>query len=237
MGVWIMDMLKQKWEQYGRGTSFNYSKIEKKLHGNYPIIQFDVNTPIVLRGESPQYIYFILSGVAIGTRDYEDGNEYDYFHLDKSNGSVGLLETLAQKEAIIATVSCLSKVEAIRIPSAIVYELIMQDLELLRLSLHLLADDLYDRSGNDGLFYHLEGIDRLRYFLITYYDEHITTEGSLIEVEERREKIANKLGMSVRTVGRALKKLKENQEILNKSRKIVIGQKEQQRLRENISYM
>lgn len=227
--------LKNMWEIYGSEKRFNYARIQDRLGEHHPTMRFQANEPIVMRGEFPKYIFFICSGVAVGIRDYEDGSEYDYFQLDKTNGSVGLLETLAQKEEIIATITCLTEVEVVRVPSATVYQWIMQDLDLLRLSANLLADDLYHRSGRDGFFYQLHGVDRLRYYLVEYYDKHVKSEETLVEVKEFREKIGNKLGMSVRTVGRALKKLRESQEIVSIDRKIYVGPKERQRLQQYLT--
>jgi len=226
--------LKKMWQTYGSEKHFNYTKIQERLGENYSTVKFRANEPIVMRGDFPEYIYFIRSGIAVGIRDYEDGSEYDYFQLDETNGSVGLLEVLAQKEEIIATITCLTDVEVVRVSSATVYQWIMEDLELLRLSANLLADDLYHRSGSDGLFYQLDGVDRLRHFLVEYYDKQMRNAEELVEIKEFREKIGNKLGMSVRTVGRSLKKLRENQEIVSIDRKIYVGPKERQQLKKNL---
>lgn len=226
--------LKELWNIYGSEKGFNYTKIRDKLGDNYYNVNFKANESIVMRGDFPEYIYFIRNGLAVGIRDYEDGSEYDYFQLNETNGSIGLLEVLAQKEEMIATITCLTDVEAVRVPSDVVYQWIMQDLEFLRLSANLLADDLYHRSGSDGLFYQLDGIDRLRYFLVEYYDKQIKDDKNLVEVQEIREKIGNKLGMSIRTVGRSLRKLRENQEIISINRKIYIGPYERKRLQENL---
>lgn len=226
--------LKEMWQTYGSEKRFNYSKIKDRLGDNHSIVKFKADEPIVMRGDFPTYIYFIRSGVAIGIRDYEDGSEYDYFQLDETNGSIGLLETLAQKEEIIATITCLTEVTAVRVPSATVYQWIMQDLELLRLSANLLADDLYHRSGSDGLFYQLNGVDRLRYYLVEYYDKQVKSGDELVEIQEIREKIGHKLGLSVRTVGRSLKKLRDNKEIVSIDRKIYVGSNERQRLQKHL---
>ncbi|WP_159721261.1 Crp/Fnr family transcriptional regulator [Enterococcus sp. CSURQ0835] len=226
------DELRAKWQQYGQERLFNYLKVKDKIGDRFLVSHYEPNDVIVTRGDFPTDIYFLLSGVAVGTRDYEDGNEYDYFQLDKANGSIGLLEILAQKETIIATVTCLTKVDAVRVPAAVVYDWIMNDLELLRLSANLLADDLYRRSGNDGLFYRFEGVDRVRHYLVAYYEEQ--PAASFIEIHETREKIANKLGLSVRTVGRALKKLREHQEVISHERKLFIGEAEYARLQKNL---
>lgn len=229
--------LRKMWLLYGNEKRFNYTTIQDRIEEHHPIIKFKANEQIVMRGDFPEFIYFIRSGIAEGIREYEDGSEYDYFQLDETNGSIGLLETLARKEKIIATITCVKDVEAVRVPSAAVYQWIMQDLDLLRLSANLLADDLYHRSGSDGLFYQLEGVDRLRYFLVEYYDQRVKNTEDFIEVKEMREKIGNKLGMSVRTVGRALKKLRDNHEIISKDRKIYIGPKERERIQAHLIHI
>ncbi|MDM8214296.1 Crp/Fnr family transcriptional regulator [Enterococcus hirae] len=227
------ERLRAKWKKYGEDRLFNYEKLADKISADYPCIHFQKNDIIVYRGDFPENIYFIVAGTAVGIRDYEDGNEYDYFQLDKTNGSIGLLEVLAQKDEIIATITCLTEVKAYKVPADIVFEWIMNDIELLRLSANLLADDLYLRSANDGLLYRFTGIDRLRYYLISYYEDHRTAAGT-IRVRESREKIGNKLGMSIRTVGRSLKTLKESGEIISVDRKILIGAKEYIHLKESL---
>ncbi|MCB5954577.1 Crp/Fnr family transcriptional regulator [Enterococcus sp. CWB-B31] len=230
------NVLREKWQHYNQKSTINFSSIENKGVEQYPVICFEPKETIIMRGDFPEYVYFILSGIVVGARNYEDGNEYDYFQLEKSNGSVGLLEILAQKEETIATITCLTKVEAVRVPSSVVYEWVMEDIELLQLSAGLLAKDLYDRSGNDGLLYRFEGVNRLRYFLVSYYEEKRNSEVKLVEVQETREKIGNKLGMSVRTVGRSLRNLRENHEIISEQRKIYIGVEEYHRLKEQLQY-
>lgn len=225
-----------QWERYNNGSIFNYSSIRDKAEGRYPLVNFSANDPIVERGAFPEYVYFILAGSVIGARHYEDGNEYDYFQLDSSNASIGLLEVLAQREKIIATILCTTNVKTIRIPSEVVYEWVMQDIHLLRLSTRLLARDLYRSSGNDGLFYYFGGVDRLRYYLKTCYEEGSSKGTRIVRVCENREQIAHKLGLSVRTVGRALKMLKDSGELMNVNRRICIGPEEYMALQRKFSY-
>ena len=71
--------------------------------------------------------------------------------------------------------------------------------------------------------------------MMAYYEEQKVDDTSVVEVKESREKIANKLGTSLRTVGRSLKTLRDNQELISKNRKIYIGPAEQQRLKQKLS--
>ena len=187
---------------------------------------------MVSKGEFPANIYFILEGNVAGVREYSNGNVYSYFRLDEANGSIGLLEILAKQEKYIATIVTVTEVKALRIDSTVVYRAIMEDIGFLRKCSNMLSDDLYKRSGNDGVFYYLSGIDRVRYFLTNYYNDHPerkNEKGQMI-VQAEYQEIANTIGMSIRTVGRNLQKLRETDEIRSERKKIVIGQKQYENL-------
>lgn len=180
-------------------------------------ILFSACSLIVTRGEMPSYIYFIQSGIVAGVREYENGNEYNYFRLDNANGCIGLLELLAQETRYVASIICMTEVTAACIDAAAVYCAIMQDINLLRRCTALLASDLYQRSGSDGAC----GIDRVRYYLIAYFEEN-SKHGDSVIVREEYQDIASHIGMSVRTVGRNIQKLRQSGEILSKNRHILM---------------
>jgi len=225
--------LERMWEKYSAETEFNYWTISKWIEGYGTRLKYDPNTVIISRGDFPQYVYFLVDGIALGLRDYEDGKDYSYFQVDKLNGNIGLLEVLARKDKYVATITSLTKVELIRIDSTIVYEQIMSDLSLLRRCSVLLAEDLYNRSGNDGIFYHFKGIDRVRYYIIRYYETNrINTE--TIQLKEHYNDIANQIGVSVRTVGRSMKQLKELSEISSKQRRLFVSYEQYKKMNQHI---
>lgn len=215
-----MMKLSEAWQKYQR-QPFNWSSLPEKLKQQGKIIRFSPGSLIVNRGDMPNYIYFIQSGVVAGMREYENGNEYNYFRLDHANGSIGLLELLAQETSYVASIVCLTEVTAARIDAAAVYDTIMQDVELLRRCTALLASDLYKRSNSDGALYYFRGIDRVRYYLIAYFEENSHAGASVIVQEEYRD-IASRIGMSIRTVGRNIQKLRQMGEISSKNRHIVL---------------
>ena len=100
-----------------------------------------------------------------------------------------------------------------------------------------MARDLYRESGTEGRYYYVDGINRIRYYLIECYnqmkmeDEYTkagtgqkTSDEFCIDVQY--QDIANATGLSVRTVGRCLKKLKESAEIRSIRQKIYVGTEE-----------
>lgn len=224
--------LRELWKYYSEDGVFNISALPESLIEKGIKVEYKPNSVMVSRGEFPENIYFILEGSVAGVREYSNGNVYSYFRLDKTNGSIGLLEILAKQEKYIATIVTVTEMKALRIDSAIVYRTIMEDIGYLRKCANMLSDDLYKRSGNEGVFYYLSGIDRVRYFLTSYYDDHPeqkNEKGQMI-VQAEYQEIANTIGMSVRTVGRNLQKLRASDEIRSERKKIVIGRKQYEKL-------
>nr|WP_317450403.1 Crp/Fnr family transcriptional regulator [uncultured Sellimonas sp.] len=224
--------LKELWKHYSEDGVFNIEALPEELIAKGTRVEYKPNSVMVSKGEFPANIYFILEGNVAGVREYSNGNVYSYFRLDEKNGSIGLLEILAKQEEYIATIVTVTEVKALRIDSAVVYRAIMEDIGFLRKCSNMLSDDLYKRSGNDGVFYYLAGIDRVRYFLTNYYNDHPerkNEKGQMI-VQAEYQEIANTIGMSIRTVGRNLQRLRETDEIRSERKKIVIGQKQYENL-------
>lgn len=213
--------LKELWKHYSEDGVFNIEALPEELIAKGTRVEYKPNSVMVSKGEFPANIYFILEGNVAGVREYSNGNVYSYFRLDEKNGSIGLLEILAKQEEYIATIVTVTEVKALRIDSAVVYRAIMEDIGFLRKCSNMLSDDLYKRSGNDGVFYYLSGIDRVRYFLTNYYNDHPerkNEKGQMI-VQAEYQEIANTIGMSIRTVGRNLQRLRETDEIRSERKK------------------
>ena len=75
----------------------------------------------------------------------------------------------------------------------------------------------------------------MRYYLTSYYEEHKAeqTSGKVIVLAEYQE-IASSIGVSVRTVGRNLRKLKEGQEIGSFRKKITVTEEQYRKMLNNL---
>lgn len=223
--------LDKLWKKYEEAP-FNLTTLPQRLIDCGERITFRPGKVIVSRGDLVEYIYFIRSGKAIGTRDYADGNEYNYFQVDQSDGNIGVLEILAKKRKYVATIMSYTEVETIRIKSTIIYEHIMKNEAVLRQCIILVAQDLYRISGNDGILYYLSGIDRLRHYLVKYYEEYRQGNEKVV-VNAQYQEISKTIGVSIRTVGRSIRQLKEQGEILSQNKKIILTEKIYQKLVEH----
>ncbi len=225
--------LTSEWANYKNEVIFNLSVLPENIINMGRWITYPPNTNIVTKGEFPEYLYFIKSGTALGTKSYVDGNEYNYFQIDKNNGNIGLLEVFARKNSYIATIKSITEVIALRVESAIIYNYIMNNLEMLHRCITLVSEDLYKRSDNDGNFYYLDGLNRFRHYLVNYYDMH-KDESNRVVVNAEYEDIAKNIGVSIRTVGRSIHQLKQLEEITAINKKIVITEDKYQAILENI---
>ena len=124
--------------------------------------------------------------------------------------------------ATVATVVARTEVTALRVNSAVIYEFIMNSPKLLAQCVYMVAGDLYQRSGNDGILYYYRGIDRVRYYLVQYCGLHGRGDGE-VWVDADYQTIASNIGVSVRTVVRSIRTLKEQGEITSVRKKISIS--------------
>ena len=109
--------LEELWERYGSFGPFNIGSLPESIRSQGTRIVFPPRSVIVNRGDFPRYIYFVERGVALGTRNYNDGNNYYYFQIDRENGCLGLLEVLSRQPATVATVVARTEVTALRVNS------------------------------------------------------------------------------------------------------------------------
>lgn len=222
--------LEALWKQYEEEAVFNYSILPDEIKKHGIPVHFQPKQFIVSRGEKVKYVYFVISGTAVGMRNYADGNEYNYFVVDKDNGNIGILEIFARESEYIASIICNNDMETMRVEASVIYDYVMKDESMMRRCLSLVARDLYKRSANDGRFYFLDGLNRVRYYLIEYYNEYRDGGAGRIFVNKEYREIASSVGISVRTVGRSIQKMKESREIYSRDRKLYIGEKEYRHL-------
>ena len=221
--------LRELWKKYDSYSQFNVSVLPEEIRAQGVQLVYPAGSVIISLGDFPDYVYFIQSGSAIGTRDYHDGNNYFYFRITSENGSVGLLEVLARKDRSVATVVAETQVTALRISSSIIYEYLMKNVDMLYRCTYIVANDLYQRSGNDGILYYQKGIDRVRYYLVQHYIRHASSGQPLI-VQTDYQTIASNIGVSVRTIVRSVSRLKELSEISVCKKKIVISKQQHERM-------
>lgn len=184
---------------------------------------------IVSEGDSLEYVYFIESGIVDGMKRFESGKDYQYFKLDRSNGAIGLLELFSRKSEIIATILAKTNVSILRLPADELYAFAMNDLPLLRKISYHIANDLYVDSSLNGKLFYLDGLERVCFYLTDYFQKTIGSQ-SFVIVRQNYQTIANHIGVSQRTVVRAIRDLREQELCTMAGKHIRISQKQFERI-------
>lgn len=184
---------------------------------------------IVSEGDSLEYVYFIESGIVDGMKRFESGKDYQYFRLDRSNGAIGLLELFSRKREIIATILAKTNVSILRISADELYSFAMNDLPLLRKISYHIANDLYVDSGLNGKLFYLNGFERVCFYLTDYFQKNAGSQSS-VNVGQSYQAIANHIGVSQRTVVRAIRDLREQGLCTMAGKHIRISQKQFERI-------
>lgn len=214
--------LQELWDKYSHYHEFNSSILPEEILSQGVRLTYQPGAVILNRGDFPNYIYFLESGVALGSRQYDDGNNFYYFHVTPKTGSVGLLEVLARQPRIIATIVASTEVTVLRIRSAIIYEYLMSHIDMLYNCTYIVAQDLYSLSGKQGVLYYRNSIDRVRYYLVQYYTSHGKDKKDLL-IADDYQTIAGSLGISVRTVVRSMQTLKKLGEITSEKKRLYLS--------------
>ena len=220
--------LEQLWEKYG-SDDLNYDTLPDPVKKDGIPVSYRTGNIIVEQGGFPEYIYFIKSGTAKVLRDYRDGKEFSASLLNRKSGVIGLLEAVAHQPAYTATVRCITDMELVKFRSACFYHLIMTDISLLRKCLRFLTNEYYQCASGNGSLYYLSGEERVRSYLISYCQSHLPRDG-WYTVQADYTEIASQLGISTRTVGRAVRKLKEKQEAVTREKKIMLSEEQLRKL-------
>ena len=213
--------LRECWNKYKPCEKLTYDNLPEDLKSQGRIVKFPAKSIIMNAGDFPEYVYFIITGTVSGIRKSPDGNEYHYFYLDKYSGSVGCLEVFATKEKSVATIVASSDVVALKLNSAIMYEYAMNNISILLPCYMIIAEHLYERSKNDGRMYRMRGGERIINFLVEYYNLHKANKSTVV-IKLTYQDLSNRLGISVRTVGRCIKQLKEQNLITSHNRSLSI---------------
>lgn len=222
--------LEEIWRSYDVSYKNLLDLLPEALRGRCKRISYAPEETIVSEGDTIEYLYFIESGVVDGMKRYENGKDYQYFKLDKANGAIGLLEIFSRQRRIIATIVAKTPVTVLRADAAELYAYIMEDMTLLRKYTYHIAMDLYRDSGKNGQLFYQSGLERVSSYLTDYYMNNSYRQDRVI-VRQSYQAIANQIGVSTRTVGRAVRCLQENGLCAHEGKSICIDRRQYEGLK------
>lgn len=183
---------------------------DKELE-NITIKTLNPETIIIKKGAYPDQVFIVIEGVCSILKELNNGNIYNIYKI-KGVDIIGFSEILNNKDAYIASVETRINTTVGIIPREVFLKWITQYNQftidiLLKVSsrLHTVVNTLTEFSTNSAYFNVIS-------YLIDYchsYKDQGGLIGNYIKIEESRHKIAEKIGVNIRTVNRIVKELKE----------------------------
>ncbi len=183
------------------------------------VVHKQKNTVFIDENTSVDNVYIVTQGV-VRAIDYRiQGVAYDYmwFYPVKVFGAMEVVFNISQYMTTLMTVTpCTMLV----ISKANYERWIWEDKNALRMEMESIGGYLLEQNRKDRVFLFLQGTDRILYILVKNYELRKTESKYIFDMS--RQELAERSGLSIKTVNRAIKKMVEDHFIERNKRKIVI---------------
>lgn len=175
---------------------------------------------IIRKGESARYVHILVKGEVNVINEFENGHIYIFAHSLPID-FIGELEALAGEAKYAATNESFTECTTIQMTTKQFMEWIEGDHTVLLRLAKLIAKKIYPVSNESGTVIFRSGMFKLCRFIIRNYEAKPKND-DVLHIGVNRQKIAQEMGVSVRTVNRGLKKMKEDRVISIKKGKICV---------------
>ncbi len=169
--------------------------------------KFDAKTILVKKDEEPKFVYIICAGMLRIFNEFENGKILQTAKV-KDMDVVGILEVLSSEDKIAATVEAVTECIALRISKEDFLEWIENDHHLAVIIAKKIASDFYNTTYSNGRLL----LNSTMYTLVSFIIETIKKDVEQNKkgfIHKKRQEIADELGVSLRTVQRNIRKLKD----------------------------
>ncbi|QEK11256.1 Crp/Fnr family transcriptional regulator [Crassaminicella thermophila] len=200
----------------------------KDIKNRSVVKHFPSNTIMLKKDSEVKYVYIIYSGTLRVINEFANGNIYGFAYID-STDFVGALEILAEESKTACTVEAVTDCVALRISKEDFLEWFEKDIFFSTNIAKLLAKKLYPTIYRNGAVFMNSSIHSFIAFLIRFVQKDIQ-EGKTALINKKRQYIADELGISLRTVHRIIKKLKEDNLLTIIKGKIYVNKNQYERL-------
>lgn len=213
------------------------SNIPGDIRGRITVRRFLPKAVVARKGEKIKYISVIYSGKMHVINEFDSGQIYTFADIGFMD-IVGDIEILAEKFTAACTVEAIT--------DCIVLEMSCEDfIKAFEIShnfskqvARMIAKKMYSSSFNNGeaIFYSVK--HNVASFIIKYAQKRIMEE-NIVVINLLRQEIADTLGISTRSVNRAVKAMKDENLISTKKGKININKNQYSELinsLENLKY-
>ena len=204
------------------------------LKDSLQTIHLDKNVTFVRENELAEYIYVLAQGTIKAT-DYRIlGISFDFMKL-QGIYAMGSMEVIMDLTTYRTTLVTVTPCTMIRIPRTQFEKWLKIDMVALKREAKAACEYLVDEARQSRAFLFLQGADRLCMLFLSMYQK--SAKDDSVEIRITRKELAEQLGISVKTVNRAMKKFQDEDLITRNGNGIVICKVQCEKMKKMVEYI
>ena len=178
---------------------------------------------IVEENAKADTVYILVEGT-VSAIDYRiKGFAYDYMWFYPIE-VFGAMELFFEKPLYMTTLKAVTDCTFLVLSREQYKRWVWNDNNALRMECKSMGKYLLDQNRIARVQLFLQGMDRIMYMFVLHYEKNITRpQDKILVVTSSRQVIAEKSGLSIKTVNRSIKKMEEEGLISKNGRKILIS--------------
>lgn len=215
----------------------NSPELKELIEGMPPDIQARISMKKISSGvrlihkdEALDSVYIFYSGKMVVINEFENGHVFRFSEV-RSLSIIGEVEFLANEEWAACTVEAITECAFLRLSRNDFEKWFYHDPHLSHFLARSIAKKLYPTSYRNGETVFYPGIYQIGMFLVRAY------QNGHAAINESRQEIAEKAGISIRTVNRSIKSLKEQGLILVEKGMIHVSPSQFEALKKYMEYL
>jgi len=187
---------------------------------------------IFIREETKvESIYILVEGI-VKAIDYRFlGNSYDYMWFYPVI-SFGGMEVLLDLDQFQTTLSTMTPCTMLVISKSLFEKWVKSDINALSMEVKSMGTFLLEEVKRERIFLFMPGFDRVVYMLTQIYEQ--TSESNTCTIKLTHQDLADRTGLSLKTINRSLKELELSQSIGRIGNKIIVDDTQYRKMKELI---
>lgn len=206
-------------------------KIPGGLRDASSLITFPAGETILRKGEQIAFVYVLLKGQIKVLNAMPDGNSYSWLIMDACT-FICNLEALTDSRVNYSQIDASADCVLLQMPVETFCQWLRRDIDFLWLVSTDCAKKAYRVSYDMGHGAYKSGPEKVIAYLIKYFGHYPPENGSCAVLDKTRPEIASEIGVSVKTVNRSLKQLRQEGRVSIRAGKVSVDAAQLKALRE-----
>jgi CRP/FNR family cyclic AMP-dependent transcriptional regulator len=200
------------------------SGMPQDIRGRCSLKLYKSDNYIIKKGDEIKYVGILCKGELNVLNEFANGSIY-LFHVNEAIDFIGEMEILANQPLAVVTNQAKSDCMVLKILKSDFLKWIEQDNYITSIVAKRLAIRLCHESPLQGYSHYYPAAHMIKRFIVEYVMNGFDNAKEVL-INKKRQEIANMLGISIKTVDRNIKKLKEQDLVTIKKGKIYVNEEQ-----------